>query len=175
MRVILVGCSKRKQEGPQPYPAADLYTSPLFRASRAYAIQEVSQEAPGHACWAILSAKWGLLRPQAMVVPYQKPMTVMKAEAAEWAREVWREVESLAVDAARQAGRTHREITELGLALEVLAGRDYARPLVAGARARGPRVTLAEPLGGMMLGRRLQWLNRQLGRQPDPLRGCTRV
>ena len=52
MRVALVSCVKSRR--PEPAPARDLYTSPLFRAMRRYAESHAD-------AWYILSAKHGLV------------------------------------------------------------------------------------------------------------------
>ena len=54
MRVALVSCVKSRR--PEPAPARDLHTSPLFRAMRRYAESHAD-------AWYILSAKHGLVEP----------------------------------------------------------------------------------------------------------------
>ncbi len=58
---IVVGCVKTK--GERRARARELYTSPLFRKRRAFA---ESSERP----WLILSAKYGLIRPEEKIDPY---------------------------------------------------------------------------------------------------------
>ena len=65
-RIVLVGCSKRKAS--EAAPAALLYNSPLFKKAIAYAkyLQFVGQAA--HVL--ILSAKYGAVRPDQILDPY---------------------------------------------------------------------------------------------------------
>src|SRR5262245_54765277 len=60
VRVALVSCVKEKR--PFAAPACDLYTSQLFRALREYAISRADD-------WYVLSAEYGLLRPDQTVAP----------------------------------------------------------------------------------------------------------
>jgi hypothetical protein len=61
MKAILIGCVKTK--APEPRPARELYTSPLFLARREYA------ESTGLP-WFIVSARYGLVTPDAIIEPY---------------------------------------------------------------------------------------------------------
>jgi hypothetical protein len=60
-RVGLVGCASAKLS--QPAPARELYTSPLFRKASAYAEATCTR-------WYVLSAKHGLVAPDAILEPY---------------------------------------------------------------------------------------------------------
>lgn len=61
MRVGLIACGAAK--GTASSVAADLYRGGLFRACRAY-VEAVCDE------WAILSARYGLVRPDDVIEPY---------------------------------------------------------------------------------------------------------
>lgn len=61
LRVGLVGCSAQKLA--QAAPARDLYVSQLFRKASAYAEATCDR-------WYILSAKHGLIHPDAVIEPY---------------------------------------------------------------------------------------------------------
>jgi hypothetical protein len=63
--IVLVACSARKRG--TPCPAKDLYTSTLFRYSRRYAEQFGDR-------WYILSARHGLLSPEARISPYEQTL-----------------------------------------------------------------------------------------------------
>jgi hypothetical protein len=65
-RVGLVGCVKQKRS--TPAPARDLYTSTLFRGRR----RRVEQTC---ASWFVLSARYGLVFPQAVLAPYDETLT----------------------------------------------------------------------------------------------------
>lgn len=67
-RVALVSCVEAKRTSAAP--ARDLYTSPLFRALRAYAIEHADT-------WYILSAEYHLLRPEKIVAPYERTLNAM--------------------------------------------------------------------------------------------------
>lgn len=76
MRVALVACSKTKSR--TLAKAKDLYMSPLFKLSRAYA------ERIGR--WAILSAKHGVVDPEVLLEPYDLTLQQMtKTQRSEWA------------------------------------------------------------------------------------------
>ena len=74
--IVLLGCVKSKLA--QPATAAELYTSPLWRARRRYA--EVSG-----ADWYILSAKHGLVKPGQTLAPYEMALATRSAtDRREW-------------------------------------------------------------------------------------------
>ncbi|MGI8497740.1 MAG: DUF6884 domain-containing protein [Gemmatimonadaceae bacterium] len=75
-RVALVSCVKTK--GVSSAPAEDLYTSPLFRALRAYAKTHAGE-------WYVLSAKHGVLRPEQVIAPYEQTLNAMpKRKRVAW-------------------------------------------------------------------------------------------
>lgn len=59
--VGLVGCASQKLR--RPAPARELYVSPLFKKASAYAEQACDR-------WYVLSAKHGLVHPDAIFEPY---------------------------------------------------------------------------------------------------------
>ncbi len=149
--VVLIGCGAQKLE--RRAPARELYTGALFRKSLAYA-ERVN---PGGRIF-ILSALHGLTPLELEILPYDFTLrTALVARA--WAKLVAAELE-----------REHRKhwIDRL----VVLAGATYADPLERELEARpwreretvpgGRYWAFREfPLRGMMIGRRLAWLNRQ--------------
>ena len=127
MRIALVACCGQKLG--HPAPAAELYTSPLFRKSVSYATT--------FDAWYILSAKYGLVLPTELIEPYDRTLLTMgKADRLAWGRKV--------LDQITEAGIEEAEFT-------ALAGARYAEPLV---RA-GLRVDL--PLKGLRIGEQLVW------------------
>lgn len=129
-RVVLVGCSDAK--GPAAEPGRDLYRSALFRAARA-----VAERAPA---WGILSARYGLVLPDQVIAPYDLT------------------IRDLDVDHRTAWGRSVAQaITRVfpGARVVVMAGRDYIDALPAELRAR-----VDEPMRGLEVGQRLQWLGR---------------
>jgi hypothetical protein len=71
--VALVSCAKAKRT--QAAAAADLYVSPLFQKMAAFARATCSR-------WYILSAKHGLLSPDALIAPYDVTLGTLAPRAA---------------------------------------------------------------------------------------------
>jgi len=122
----LIACSSTKQSG--THRAADLYTSHLFRLSRAW----VEHHCPDG--WYILSAKHHLLHPDAQVVSYDQALRDLPAvQRALWNRAVAQQLETL-----------------MPCRFIVLAGELYRQALTG--------LTYDTPLKGLGIGRQLQWL-----------------
>lgn len=132
-RVILISCAATKLD--RPAPAADLYTSPLFRAAGSYA------EASGHP-WFVLSARHGLVEPTTVLERYDLKITnLTPGERSAWADRVARAL-------------YYRGFGGWGV-FEVHGGDSYARPLRV---ALSPiSLDIIEPLAGLGIGHRLQW------------------
>ncbi len=131
--IALVSCVKRKATTPQAAKA--LYTSPLFRLSRAYAQRYADR-------WFILSAKHGLLHPEMKVTPYEKSLTTMSTRARlAWAERVYEQM--------RREGLLHDSMSFLWL-----AGKKYQKEL---SRLLGDFEQF-DPLAGLRMGERLAWL-----------------
>jgi hypothetical protein len=130
--VYLVACVAAKLD--HAAEARDLYVSPWFRKARAYVERTGSP-------WLILSAKYGLIAPSAVVEPYDAPLNAMGVSA----RCIWsgRVVDELARVVASDAP------------LVVLAGRFYRDPLWPSI---GNRASV--PMEGMGIGEQLAWLSR---------------
>jgi hypothetical protein len=146
MRIGLVGCVKSKLA--HASPAADLYTSALFRGRRAYV---------GRSCerWLVLSALHGAVRPDVVLEPYD--VTLNDASRAE--RRAW---------ASRVLGQLESELGSLrGLTFEIHAGANYTDwDLVEGLQKRG--ATVEQPLAGLSLGQQLAFYAAGGLAQPDP-------
>ena len=126
--MALVGCGVEKRlEGG---PACDFYTGDLFRKARAFAERRADR-------WYILSARHGLVRPDAVLAWYDLGMRSL----SEREREVW----ELSVQ------RELRRVVAPEDRVLFLAGADYE-----GAVKGLPRVE--KPLQGMGIGSRKQWL-----------------
>ncbi|WP_313912833.1 DUF6884 domain-containing protein [Tahibacter sp.] len=131
--VALVACVKSK--GPAVAPARRLYTSPLFRASAAYAERVADR-------WFILSAEHELLHPDQQVAPYERTLTRMSVtERAAWAVEVL---------------NTLRPMLSSPIHLVVLAGTAYRECLLAPLRDAGCSISV--PMVGLRFGEQLRWL-----------------
>lgn len=88
--------------------------------------------------WFVLSAKYGVLSPAEIVEPYER--TLRAGDFHPWGSLVHARLCGLVPDAT----------------LFVLAGDRYVRPLAAF------RKSLVAPLAGLGIGRRLQWLRREI-------------
>lgn len=119
-RIGLVGCVKTKLD--HAAPAKDLYTSRLFRGRRAFVERSCAR-------WFILSAKHGLVDPDAVLEPYD--VTLDSATAAE--RRAWSD--RVLVEIRERLGSLD------GLTFEAHAGSNYLDfGVVEGMRASGARV-----------------------------------
>lgn len=132
--VYLVGCGKQKR--PLRAAAGELYTGSLFRAAR----QLVEARS---AMWRILSARYGVLRPETVIDPYERRLPTRPSEVELWA-------------ASAATSLTSDPELRVGFDVVCLAGREYADPVCAVLEARGVRCM--QPLRGMRLGHRLRWL-----------------
>jgi hypothetical protein len=129
MRIALVACCGQKLD--RAAPAGELYTSPLFRMAAAYARRFDS--------WYILSAKYGLVRPDAVIEPYECTLLNMRAvDRLAWGRRV---ADQMAAEGIAGAG------------FVALAGAKYTEPLVRAG------VSMETPLKGLGIGKQLAWLS----------------
>lgn len=149
----LVACSSQKLD--RPAPAHELYCSPLFRKSLAYALSRCTQVY-------VLSAAHGLVLLDQEVKPYDRRLGGKKERAA-WGQRV----------ASALIDNHGREVEYL-----VLAGRDYADPLVTALRTYDGfrkdgfrkdgwhgvrRELIVQPLASLQVGERLRRLNEWIG------------
>ena len=121
--IHLVSCAARKQ--PVPAPAKCLYTSALFRKARSHV---VGTSLP----WFILSAEYGLVRPDEVIAPYDRTLNTMSvADRRRWARRVLMQLESHlegVTEVVFLAGLRYREFPHTIVAPSWLARlRAYAR------------------------------------------------
>lgn len=135
--IVMISCCKSKREDGREHPAAELYTSPLFRKSLEYA-RRISQDKDIY----ILSAKYGLLPLDARVRSYDVTLNRMgERDRKAWAERV--------VDQMTSKGIIEEPIT-------ILAGDVYTKDLL-------PYLPNAKvPLKGMGLGMRLKALTEAL-------------
>jgi len=142
-RIVLVGCCAEKLD--RVAPARQLYRSQLFRKASTWA---QAQGAP----WFVLSAAYGLIKPDDQLAPYDKTHANMTpAERSAWAGVVHDQISGLC---------NFWDVEQLEIVM--LAGEKYAGwiPLV---EAWGCKVV--QPMKGMQVGQRLQWLTAQLAGQ----------
>lgn len=134
--LCIVGCGKQKLG--REARARDLYTGSLFRAARAFA--ERCDD------WRILSAAYGVLRPETRIKPYDKRLTRNALERQQWAL-----VSATSITST---------MAPIGYEVIFLASADYADPIAAELERRG--VICKQPLRGMGIGKRLQWLTQDV-------------
>ena len=141
MSVYLVACGKTKR-GSRSL-AKDLYTSTLFKFARSLAEREGDR-------WFILSARHGLVDPEGELDPYnQSLVTAGRAERRAWAVRVY--LQALRVGAQQWGGVTF------------LAGSAYQEPL--GALLAQLGLVVEDPMKGLGVGKRLQWMKRRLSEE----------
>ena len=135
-RTYLVSCVSRK--GVTEAPVKDLYLSPWFKAARRYI------EATGDP-WYVLSAKYGLVDPNQVLIPYDETLNKMAIAARRaWANQVIKQMDQLLTP---------------GKTVVVLAGSRYREFLMD---YLNQRFTVAIPMRGLTIGRQLQWLNAEV-------------
>lgn len=135
-KIALVSCAKLQTNA--TCPAQDLYTSPVFRATRQYAERFADD-------WFVLSAEYGLVHHAQVIAPYNRILTSLtRVERQAWTDDIIRQsTAAIPKDAA----------------IIVLAGEDYVKGLIASLTERGHSVQL--PLGRLRIGQRIQWLKSQ--------------
>ena len=121
--------------------AKDLYDSALFKKSRAYAER-------GFDAWYVLSAKHGLVAPDAVLEPYNLTLNELGVAA----RRAW---------ADRVLGQLRSHIAA-GDSVTFLAGKRYREFLEEPLRAMG--VDVRVPLQGLRIGEQLARLDEMVGR-----------
>ncbi len=140
--LCLVGCCKTKRR--HRAPAKELYCSPLFRLCRAWAEQHAD-------AWAILSAHYGVVRPDMEIEPYdttiaqRRPFGQPPLSRKDFGNWLYSHV---------QAWRSRYATPTEGPRLVILAGKPYWACLVG-------RLEFTVPLDGLGIGQRLRWLKQQ--------------
>jgi hypothetical protein len=136
----LVACAKTKLD--RPAPARELYTSPLFKMSLAYAEQRCASVF-------ILSAKYGLVTLDQQLEPYDDTVKRMKQRE----RQLW----------ASRVLAALRPLLGVDTPVLALASGDYLNPLIEAHLAHGEgELYLRQPLQGMQIGHRLSFLKQSL-------------
>lgn len=138
-RIALIGCCAEKSASTTPLPARQLYRSQLFRKSLAWVEQQGLE-------WFVLSAAYGLIKPDDQLMPYDKTLRNMApADRAAWEQSVAEQIDAYCADDER-------------VEIVLLAGEAYAGWI--------PKVqafaSVEQPLRGMQIGQRLQFLTNEL-------------
>lgn len=133
--VFLIACSKQKLA--EPAPARLLYQGSLFKKSLGYAQQT------GATKILILSAKYGVVGLDDLIVPYEMTLNGMRAQ----------EIQQWSCDVVEQLSTVTDLINDQ---FTILAGRRYHERLL-------PHIRNAEiPLKGKGIGNQLKWLTERL-------------
>lgn len=137
-KVYLISCVSKKCSGPAP--AKELYLSEWFKKARRFV------EHAG--CpWFVLSAEYGLVSPDQVLVPYDKTLNTMPiSERRKWAEKVMTQIEEV--------------VPQLELAV-VLAGKRYREFLTGHLQRRNVAVDV--PMEGLKIGEQLRWLGNHGG------------
>jgi hypothetical protein len=135
--VGVVQCVKTKRRNAME--ARDLYASPWFVKARRFVEERCDR-------WFILSAKYGLVEPTAVIEPYEETLnTKSRAERREWARKVWAPL--------RERLKPDDRVT-------ILAGKKYREDLLPLIEVHGCRADI--PMQKLRYVQQVQWLSRQL-------------
>ena len=148
-KIVLVSCSSGKRKKQDcPCLACDMYQSPLFRKSRAYA------ERVGDGGWFILSAEHGLLPPDKKIEHYDKNLKDLAPdELIAWGKHVFQDLR------ARFSPAEHGFI--------ILAGKKYCEFLNPRLKEAGFEIYL--PLEGLGIGKRMSRLDALNNQKRDGL------
>jgi hypothetical protein len=133
--VFLVSCVSRKKN--VPLAAKELYDSAWFQKARMYV------ESTGSP-WFILSAKYGVVDPEAVIEPYDETLNTMSVhQRREWSKKVLSEL------------RKHLQSTDKVI---IFAGIKYREFLLRELRSLCSSVEV--PMEGLRIGEQLSWLGK---------------
>jgi cytoplasmic iron level regulating protein YaaA (DUF328/UPF0246 family) len=135
--IVLVACVSKKHE--MPMSARLLYCSPWFEKASAYA-DRIGDE--GY----ILSAKYGLVRPDQVIQPYNETLNTMSAQE----RRTW----------AKKVALDLQKILHSGDRVIFLAGIHYREYLIEPIKRSGCSIEI--PMEGLRIGEQLGWLNQRV-------------
>lgn len=134
--VTLVACVSKKRDSPQP--ASQLYCSDWFVKAADYAAKHSD-------CWYILSAKYGLVTPDAIIEPYSETLKRMpRMKRRQWADAIVNHL---------------KNILQPGDQVILLAGWSYREFLIEPIREMG--CVIQVPMAGLGIGQQLHWLKSQ--------------
>lgn len=161
--IVLVGCGKTKLA--HAAAAKDMYTGMLFRKARAYA------EKHGDA-WGILSARYGLLKPDEVIEPYDETISrKTKKEKVWWAINVRNSINCNLLNWTHDHGTNFRCDP---VRFVCLAGEPYLTCFDISNEIRKFCI-IEKPLQGMGIGKRLQYLSQGSGGTRNDARNAESV
>jgi hypothetical protein len=135
--IYLVSCVSRKQLG--CHKAKELYTSDWFNKTRIY-VEKTSKP------WYILSAEYGLVKPEEMITNYNKTLNKMPiSDRRNWAKQVIFDLQS---------------IVSPGDEIIFFAGQRYREFLIEPLQEMG--IITETPMLGLQIGKQLQWMKQKL-------------
>lgn len=155
--LALIGCGKKKRS--IPCPARELYTGPLFTASRDWA------EANAQAYW-IASAKHLVLEPEQVVEPYDLALDDLDAETRRFrVRQIQYQFHNRWVDFCRFAMGPNGFIVAVEKPRVVLlASRQYLAGFHELRQRHADCYEFEDPLAGLGIGERIAWLRRDIAK-----------
>lgn len=137
--LVIIGCGAQKLS--ESAPACELYTSQHFCAKRRYA------EGSGHR-WMILSARYGLLRPEELIEPYDLNLgSCDDSYLWLWRRYVGQQWLALGFDG--------------GVTVELHAGLPYRYHLRLAVGSITSHVKYTVPLLSLGIGQQLAWYKQR--------------
>lgn len=151
--IALIACCKSKDFSLDAQPARKVYTGQLFRAQLAYACQRL----PDGQIY-ILSAKYGLLALDELILPYEQ--TLNRMDAAE--RYAW----------AWDVDVTFKYRCPEAKMVWMMAGKKYREYLVKRLEERGIEIVRPHP-AGLGYGQQVKWYQQQVNTiMPKPCSQC---
>lgn len=140
--VLLISCVSKKTT--YPCPAQDLYISAWFKKARRFAEES-------RLPWFILSAEYGMVRPDETIAPYERTLNKMNAsERRLWGQRVRHQMKTMLPNTPR---------------IIILAGIRYREHLMPYLRTRAAFIEI--PLEGLRIGQQLAWFAKQKNRWTD--------
>lgn len=138
-KITLVGCCAQKLS--TVALARDLYRSHLFQKSAKWAENQGDE-------WFILSAKYGIVKPCGHIAPYESSLAKMNPVE----RSLWNEAVAFEIKDMVRLWEVEK------LHITVMAGKSYTGwiDLLDG------RFEVFQPMVGLQIGQRLNWLNTEL-------------
>ncbi|MBD2505100.1 DUF6884 domain-containing protein [Anabaena azotica] len=132
--ITLVSCVGQKLN--QPSQARFIYQSPWFTKCKNYVESQNYN-------WFILSAKYGLIKPQQVIEPYEESLNSAPAqERQQWSKQVFASIV---------------EILPKGGTIRFFAGEKYRQYLIPLLEEAGYKTEV--PLQGLGIGQQLQWFD----------------